>query len=130
MVHIGKQIKKTVKEKGMGVTEFARRINTNRNNVYDIFQRESLDTALLKKISNVLQLDFFKYFSDYPTDLSDIESGKNKTAIANEENTNHILSKEISSLLKKIEHLQSENKLLKSWIKDKDKIIEMLQKKK
>ncbi len=47
MQKIGSIIKEKLKGKGFTVSEFARRINTNRNNVYDIFQRESIDTSLL-----------------------------------------------------------------------------------
>jgi predicted RNase H-like nuclease (RuvC/YqgF family) len=36
-------------------------------------------------------------------------------------------SKEISTLQHKIEQLQKENRLLRKWVKDKEKIIEILQ---
>ena len=42
----------------MTITEFARRINKSRENAYDIFTRKSLDTDLLKTISQVLEYDF------------------------------------------------------------------------
>ena len=47
----------------MGPTELARRINTSKQNVYGIFNRTSIDTALLTKLSRVLDFDFFAYYS-------------------------------------------------------------------
>lgn len=41
----------------MTVTEFARRINKSRENVYNIFTRKSLDIDLLNTISQVLEHD-------------------------------------------------------------------------
>lgn len=37
----------------------AERINCNRRNIYDIFQRPSIDTELLMRISKALDHDFF-----------------------------------------------------------------------
>lgn len=62
-VHIGNKIKMTVTKKGMTVSEFGRRINKSRENVYSIFKRKSIDTALLSTISKVLDHDFFQYYT-------------------------------------------------------------------
>lgn len=44
-------------------TEFAAAINRDRQVIYDIFKRESIDTELLQQISKVLNHDFFSYYS-------------------------------------------------------------------
>jgi transcriptional regulator with XRE-family HTH domain len=62
-MHIGSEIKKILDDRGLPVTEFARRINKSRENAYSIFTRKSIDTELLKKISEVLNYDFFIYYS-------------------------------------------------------------------
>ncbi len=62
MMHIGKLIKEQVHKKKWSVSEFAQKINTNRNNVYNIFTRQSIDTQLLFTISTVLEDDFFQYY--------------------------------------------------------------------
>jgi transcriptional regulator with XRE-family HTH domain len=59
MVHIGKLIKAELKKKRFSVAEFAKTINTDRNNVYHIFKRKSIDTDLLYKISIALEYNFF-----------------------------------------------------------------------
>ncbi|WP_051313568.1 helix-turn-helix transcriptional regulator [Sporocytophaga myxococcoides] len=57
--HIGKLILSRLAELGMNKSEFARRINKSRQNVQDIFKRESVDTDLLLQISKVLNFNFF-----------------------------------------------------------------------
>ncbi len=61
--HIGQQVKLVLETKGIKVTEFAKRINKSRENVYSIFSRKSIDTSLLSKISEVLEFDFYKSLS-------------------------------------------------------------------
>lgn len=63
-IHIGKKIKDELYKQGISVSTFARKINRSRNVVYDIFERESIDTALLNKIGIILRLDFFSIYSD------------------------------------------------------------------
>lgn len=62
MLHIGQEIQKVFATKGMTVVEFAKRINTSRENVYGIFNRKSIDVVLLSKISEVLDYNFFQYY--------------------------------------------------------------------
>jgi hypothetical protein len=62
-IHLGKLIKEEVYRQQISVSAFARKINRSRNVVYDIFERESIDTALLNKIVLVLHVDFFALFS-------------------------------------------------------------------
>jgi hypothetical protein len=62
-IHIGQQIKIVFDTRGISVTEFARRINKSRENMYSIFSRKTIDTGLLFSISRVLEFDFFKLYS-------------------------------------------------------------------
>jgi hypothetical protein len=62
MVHIGKKIKLQLSIKKISVPDFAIKINTTRNNVYNIFLRQSIDTELLYKICVILNHDFFQYY--------------------------------------------------------------------
>jgi len=116
MVSIGKIIEKIVREKRFPITEFAQKINTNRNNVYDIFRRDTIDTGLLLKISEVLEHDFF-------TDLLSDVSTTEKTA----HSTNQV-STDITLLKKRIEELEKELKITQSQLKDKELIIELMRK--
>ena len=59
-IHIGKLIKSVLKLQGRS----AKMLNCNRCNVYNIFKKENLDTELLKRISIILNHNFFQEFSD------------------------------------------------------------------
>jgi len=62
-INIGSKIKQVFDKKGMTVSEFGRRINKSRENVYSIFKRKSIDTGLLQTISEILEHDFFQYYT-------------------------------------------------------------------
>ena len=62
-IHIGNQINSVLESRGLSVTEFAKRINKSRENIYSIFARKTIDTGLLQSISNVLAYDFFMHLS-------------------------------------------------------------------
>jgi|LSQX01.1.fsa_nt_gb transcriptional regulator with XRE-family HTH domain len=64
---IGELIQERVKSQKLDVTEFAKLINKERSNVYNIFNRSSIDTDLLKKIGQVLDYDFFQEFLEPET---------------------------------------------------------------
>jgi transcriptional regulator with XRE-family HTH domain len=115
MQKIGSIIKDKLKGKGFTVSEFARRINTNRNNVYDIFQRESIDTSLLQKISEVLEYNFFVHYAE--DNISSIVS--ENPAIydnINKENTSGYVN-----------DFQKEIDYLKQLIEEKNKVIFLLE---
>ncbi|MDR2915586.1 MAG: hypothetical protein LBV74_12265 [Tannerella sp.] len=57
---IGEIIKEHFEASKMEATAFAKAINRERSNVYDIFKRSSIDTGLLKKIGHILKHDFFE----------------------------------------------------------------------
>jgi transcriptional regulator with XRE-family HTH domain len=62
-IHVGKLIKNRLQETGMTKSEFARRINKTSQNVYDIFERKTIDIGLLLKISKILDFNFFERYS-------------------------------------------------------------------
>lgn len=61
-IHIGKTIEQVLREQGRSVSWFAKQICCERTNVYGIFQRASIDTELLLRISRVLSYDFFEEY--------------------------------------------------------------------
>jgi transcriptional regulator with XRE-family HTH domain len=63
-IHIGKKIKEELYKQGISVSSFAKKINRSRNVVYNIFERESIDTALLNRIGLILRIDFFNIYSE------------------------------------------------------------------
>ena len=57
-IHAGERIKEYLAITGLSVSEFARRLNCHRQNVYDIFKRKTIDMTLLQRISKILEHDF------------------------------------------------------------------------
>ena len=64
MVHIGQLIRQELKEQGRSVTWLAKNLNCSRSNVYIIFDKPTLDTSVLMQISKLLDVDFFRYYSE------------------------------------------------------------------
>jgi hypothetical protein len=62
MVYISALIKEKMKERRLSAAAFAKLINTDLNNIYNIFSRQSMDTELLFSISIALEHDFFQYY--------------------------------------------------------------------
>ena len=92
-IHIGNQIKSVLESRGISVTEFAKRINKSRENIYSIFTRKTIDTGLLQSISRVLEYDFFMHLSTTHYKLSE------EIRLLREENK---LLKDYNKLLKKV----------------------------
>lgn len=59
MLHIGKHIKQRLEELERSPGWLAKKINCDRTNIYKIFNRSSIDTELLARISKALEYDFF-----------------------------------------------------------------------
>ena len=62
-MHIGQRIKEVMAKK-VSVIAIAKEIECERTNVYNIFERESINTGLLQKFSIILKHDFFKELSE------------------------------------------------------------------
>ncbi len=63
MIHIGHLIRQELIRQERSPSWLARKINCERTNIYDIFERVSINTDLLAKISRVLDYDFFALYS-------------------------------------------------------------------
>ena len=64
MVNIGQRIKDELQRQERTVSRLARKLNCTRASVYRIFEKNSIDTALLANISQVLHHNFFEELSD------------------------------------------------------------------
>lgn len=58
-LHIGNRIQEVLDISGISRTEFAKKINKSRANLYDMFKRASMNTADIKAISKALRHNFF-----------------------------------------------------------------------
>ena len=64
MVHIGQLIEKELHKQERSVTWFAKQLCYERTNVYSIFKRKSIDTALLVRISQILHHNSLTYYDE------------------------------------------------------------------
>ncbi len=64
MVHIGNFIREELRRQERTPTWLARKICCGRTNIYDIFERASLDSALIHRISMALNVNIFALLSE------------------------------------------------------------------
>ena len=63
--HIGKLIKAELVRQGRSITWLATQLGYSRQYMYKIFRRKWIYTDLLLKISDLLDYDFFRCYSEY-----------------------------------------------------------------
>jgi len=67
-INAGQLVREVFKSTGLSVTELGKRVGTTRQNIYRIFDRKSIDSALLFRLGKAMSYDFYKHFSDYMSD--------------------------------------------------------------
>lgn len=67
-IHIGQEIEARINQLNITASEFARRIDTSKQNVNRILKKESIDTATLQKYCEVLDFNFFTLFCPAPAE--------------------------------------------------------------
>lgn len=61
--NVGQRVKVAMVQRGLNISEVARRINCARTNMYDILDRSSMNTALLMQLCVVTRVNIFEYLS-------------------------------------------------------------------
>jgi len=114
---IGKKIEAEIRKRGFKITTFAKLINCTRSNLYNIFERNSVNTEQLKKIASVLNLDPFYFYSG-------LKEYKTEHALKiSEETQAHYEAGDHVEALKKLVALLEEK------LQEKDDIIRKLEEK-
>ena len=73
MVHIGQCIRLKVEEQGKTTVWLARELGCHRTNIYNIYEKMTIDTGVLFSISKILDFDFFSLYSeDIKTKSNDV----------------------------------------------------------
>lgn len=93
-LHIGKIIKEVAKKKGISQATLARRINTTPQNIQSISKRQTIDTGMLQKISEVLNHDFFQYYRHG----LELRENKNESQVDEAETIYQLLSLSLEKL--------------------------------
>ena len=63
--NIGQFIKEVLRKQGRSITWLAQEMGTTRNLVYKMFEKPTIYTDRLLQISELLDYDFFKQYSEY-----------------------------------------------------------------
>lgn len=117
-IDIGAKVKEVSKLNGVGPTELGARIETSKQNIYGIFQRKSMDTHLLMKLSIALDHNFYKYYiEELANRLKHGIPGRelNGSSYSSEIN---ILRGEVKHLTVQLELLQELNTMLKEKLRE------------
>ncbi|MGZ4048747.1 MAG: hypothetical protein ACXVNN_05240 [Bacteroidia bacterium] len=123
-VHIGKRIKEVFEQSHYTTVEFASNINMSRTNVYDVFTRDTIDTGLLQKISQILDHDFFSYYSN---ELAMIKE-EGRIGYARRTDLITSLGDELKMFKKKIVEMEEKYETLKKLNKLQEEKLESLKK--
>nr|WP_272960531.1 XRE family transcriptional regulator [Barnesiella viscericola] len=63
-MHIGNRIRDILTERGQSVVWLARQLSYSRTNIYKLFDKSTIDTGVLLRISIILHYDFFVEYSN------------------------------------------------------------------
>lgn len=118
-IHIGKRIKEELYKQGISVSTFAKKINRSRNVVYDIFERESIDTSLLNKIGLILRIDFFSVYSEQ----KEYKKDTMMHTFVKDEKINY------NPILEQLKILEKQNEALLNEVEYLKKIISLMEEK-
>ena len=124
-VHIGKKIKAVYMDSGMKGGEFASKISKDRQVIYNIFKRDSIDTALLFRISKVLDHNFFDYYSNELPMVKD----PGKSGYVKKEDLVESMGKEINAMKKRLAEMDEQYELLQKLTRLQEEKLKRLEKK-
>ena len=136
-VHIGKAIEEKFKKTDLNKSEFGRMIGVPQQHVNRLFERETIETGKLVRVSRALDFNFFTLFCVCPHNIS-----ANLSAVSLEEGSsyNNIGDGSLLAELEKAkaatvaaerekELLSDQIEILKSQLADKDEIIRLYKEK-
>lgn len=136
-VHIGRAIKKRFDELDLTKTEFGHRIGLPQQHINRIFEKDSIDTKRLARISQALDFNFFQLYSTPTTSVTASLSAVSFSGDASNTVGDGALAVQIEVLKQKISDmeeakvdlkdqiktLKESNAQMKSQLRDKDELI-------
>ncbi|MDY6036845.1 MAG: XRE family transcriptional regulator [Paludibacteraceae bacterium] len=64
VVFIGKEIRRELKRQGRSGVWLARQLPCSNNHVYKLFSKKTMDADLLWRISDIMDVNFFRLYMD------------------------------------------------------------------
>ena len=132
-VHVGREIAKRLDELNMTKTEFGKLIGVQQQHVNRILERDTMETKKLYKVCQVLEMNFFSLFCQFPTNVNAYLAA---VVLGNGDANNNIgeaaILSEIEKLKSDVKHYEESNALLREQIQtlrdnlaDKDELIQV-----
>lgn len=143
-IHIGRAIKQRLEELKMSKSEFGRLIGVPQQHINKLLEKETIDTGRLVKVCMALQFNFFALYCSFPTNVSAYLSA---VALGNGDASNNVgdtallsqlevcklklesATKSEAALQDQVNGLKDNVEQLKSNLRDKDEIINLLKNK-
>ncbi|MDQ3046186.1 MAG: hypothetical protein M3R27_01465 [Bacteroidota bacterium] len=125
-LHIGRKIKEVFKASGLKGTVFASLINRDRQVIYNIFKRDTIDTGDLQKISKVLEHDFFSYYSQ----ALPIVKEPGKIGYVKKEDLIDSMGKDMEAIRKRLLEMEDKYEILLKLNRLQEEKLKRLEKKK
>ena len=117
----GERLKELLSKKGIGIEEFASKIDMSVSSVFKYQKKDDFDSGLLEQFCSELIVPITYFFEDkyLPKDNSAVVSGKGNSVVAGDNNKLEVYRNERDDAVAEVERLMG-------VLKDKEKLIEVI----
>lgn len=117
----GERLKELLNKKGIGIEEFASKIDMSVSSVFKYYKKDDFDSSILERFSSELNVPITYFFEDkyLPKDNSAVVSGNGNSVVAGENNKLEVYRNERDDAVAEVERLMG-------VLKDKEKLIEVI----
>lgn len=117
----GERLKELLSKKGIGIEEFASKIDMSVSSVFKYYKKDDFDSSILERFCRELNVPITYFFEDkyLPKDNSAVVSGNGNSVVAGENNKLEVYRNERDDAVAEVERLMG-------VLKDKEKLIEVI----
>ena len=117
----GERLKELLGKKGIGIEEFASKIDMSVSSVFKYYKKDDFDSSILERFCSELNVPITYFFEDkyLPKDNSAVVSGNGNSVVAGENNKLEVYRNERDDAVAEVERLMG-------VLKDKEKLIEVI----
>ena len=117
----GERLKELLSKKGIGIEEFASKIDMSVSSVFKYYKKDDFDSSIMERFCSELNVPITYFFEDkyLPKDNSAVVSGNGNSVVAGENNKLEVYRNERDDAVAEVERLMG-------VLKDKEKLIEVI----
>lgn len=117
----GERLKELLSKKGIGIEEFASKIDMSVSSVFKYYKKDDFDSSILERFCSELNVPITYFFEDkyLPKDNYAVVSGNGNSVVAGENNKLEVYRNERDDAVAEVERLMG-------VLKDKEKLIEVI----